>query len=287
MEMTTKGRDAKRVLSVLFAALLMALDIRIFVDAGNLFPGGVTGLAVLLQRVFLKYAGLSIPYALINILLNAFPVYVGFRFIGKKFTALSLLMIAVNSVLVDVIPDYQMTTDPLLTSVFGGILMGTSIAICLRADATSGGTDFFGIYLSQKKGMDSFNYVFAFNVVLLAIAGLLFGWTSALYSIVYQFCSTQMIHILYRDYQQQTLFIVTEHPDEISRAIFALCNHGATIFHGEGSHDKTEKDLVYSVVSGQEAKKVAAAVHEIDPAAFINSMRTTQVMGKFYQKPKD
>ena len=101
--MENRTRDLKRILSVLAAALLMALDIRIFVDAGNLFPGGATGLSVLLQRVFAKYLGLQIPYALINIIVNAFPVYVGFRFIGKKFTGLSLLMIAVNSVLVDVL----------------------------------------------------------------------------------------------------------------------------------------------------------------------------------------
>lgn len=285
--MENRTRDLKRILSVLAAALLMALDIRIFVDAGNLFPGGATGLSVLLQRVFAKYLGLQIPYALINIIVNAFSVYVGFRFIGKKFTGLSLLMIAVNSVLVDVLPEHPLTSDPLLIAVFGGILMGTSIAICLRADATSGGTDFFSIYWSKKTGADAFNYVFAFNVVLLGVAGYLFGWTAALYSIVYQFCSTQMIHLLYRDYQQQTLFIVTEHPEEVCQEIFRLCTHGATIFRGEGSHDHTEKDLVYSVVSGQEAKKVIHAIHQIDPAAFINSMRTTEIQGKFYQKPKD
>ena len=90
-------KDGKRVLVVLLAAALMALNIKSFVRAGDLFPGGVTGLTVLIQRIGEKYLGVELPYSPINILLNAFPVYVGFRFVGKKFTLLSLLLIVVSS----------------------------------------------------------------------------------------------------------------------------------------------------------------------------------------------
>ena len=281
------GRNVRRLISVLLASFLYALTVRIFVNAGNLFPGGITGLSVLIQRIADKYMGVQLSYALVNILLNIFPVYIGFRFIGKKFTAFSMVMIFVSSILTDVIPYYPLTYDPLLIAVFGGLMSGISISICLRADATSGGTDFFAIYLSQKKGMDAFDYILGFNIVMLIIAGLLFGWNSALYSIVFQFCSTEMIHLFYRDYQQQTLFIITDKPDEICRAIYQSCSHGATIFRGEGSYGHSEKDMVYSVVSGQEAKHVMQIIRETDPEAFVNSIRTTEIKGKFYLRPKD
>ncbi|MDY6287050.1 MAG: YitT family protein [Lachnospiraceae bacterium] len=281
------GRDVRRLISVLLAACLYATTVRIFVNAGNLFPGGITGLTVLIQRIVQKFLNIQLPFAVVNILLNVFPVYIGFRFIGKKFTAFSMIMIFVSSILTDVIPYYPLTYDPLLIAVFGGLLSGISISICLRADATSGGTDFFAIYLSQKKGMDAFDYILAFNIAMLVVAGLLFGWNSALYSIVFQFCSTEMIHLFYRDYQQQTLFIVTDKPDEICKAIYQSCNHGATIFRGEGSYGHSEKDMVYSVVSGQEAKHVMQIIRRTDPDAFVNSIRTTEIKGKFYLRPKD
>ena len=102
-------KDGRRVLAVILAAALMALNIKTFVRTGDLFPGGVTGLTVLIQRLAEKFWGIQLPYSPINILLNAFPVYVGFRFVGKKFTLLSLLMILVSSFLTDLFPAYVIT----------------------------------------------------------------------------------------------------------------------------------------------------------------------------------
>ena len=96
-------RDIRRTVLVLAGALLMALNLKIFVRAGGLLPGGVAGLSVLLQRLAERYLSVEIPYTVINVILNALPVYIGFRYIGKKFTILSLVMIVVSSVLTDVI----------------------------------------------------------------------------------------------------------------------------------------------------------------------------------------
>ena len=169
-------KDWRRILIVLIASALMAFNIKSFVHAGDLFPGGVTGLTVLIQRLAEKFFGLKLSYSPINLLLNAFPVYIGFRFVGKKFTLLSLLMIIASSFLTDILPVYTITEDLLLISVFGGILSGIAISLCLYADATSGGTDFIAIYLSQKRGMETWNLVLGFNVIILCIAGYFFGW---------------------------------------------------------------------------------------------------------------
>ena len=159
-------RDLKRVLAILFAALLLAVSIKTFVRAADLFPGGVTGLTVLIQRLCEKFLGFIPDYTPINLALNAFPVYVGFRYVGKKFTLLSLLMIVVSGILTDMLPSYIITYDPLLISVFGGILSGVAVSICLSVDATSGGTDFIAIYLSQKRGVETWNLVLGFNVII-------------------------------------------------------------------------------------------------------------------------
>ena len=280
-------KDGKRIACVLLAALLMSLNIKIFVRTGDLFPGGVTGLTVLIQRLAQKFFGLTLPFTPINVLLNAFPVYVGFRFVGKKFTLLSLLMILVSSLLTDLIPAYVITYDTLLIAIFGGILSGTAVSLCLMVDATSGGTDFIAIYLSQKRGVETWNLVLGFNVIVLCIAGYFFGWDRALYSIIFQFVSTQTMHTLYRSYQQQTLFVITSHPQEVVDIIHAFSHHGATILDAEGAYEHRHLKLVYSVISGADAKKTIQAVREADPDAFINSIRTTEIKGRFWLRPKD
>ena len=272
---------------VAIAAVLMALNIKTFVRTGGLYPGGATGLTVLIQRIGQQFFGIEIPYSIVNILLNAFPVYIGFRFIGKKFTLFSVEMILLCAFLTDLIPARPLTYDTLLISIFGGLINGAVMTMCLRVNATTGGTDFISIYLSQKRGVDSFNLILGFNAVILLVAGYFFGWDKALYSIIFQYTSTQTLRLLYRNYQQETLFIVTDKWDEVRRAIHETCHHGSTIWAAEGGYKEEWRNVVYSVVARSDVKRVTTVVREIDPDAFINAIPTERILGRFHQEAKD
>ena len=280
-------QDSKRLVVICLASVLMAVNIKTFVRTGGLYPGGATGLTILLQTIFERFFGITVPYTAINLLLNAVPVYIGFRFIGKKFTLYSCVVIVLTSILTDMIPAHVITYDILLISIFGGMLSGFAISLCLMVGATSGGTDFISIFLSEKKGVDSWNLILGLNVIIISIAGALFGWDKALYSIIYQYASTQVLHALYTRYQKRTLFIVTKKPEEICDAIYSISNHGATILEGKGSYEHCERNVVYSIVSKDEVKKILRTVKEIDENAFANEMKTEGLEGRFYQKPND
>ncbi len=280
-------KDAVRLVVVLLAAFLMAMNINSFVNAGGLYPGGATGIAIIIQRILLKYWGISIPYTPVTVLLNAIPVYIGFKYIGKRFTLFSLVMVVANGFFVDFLPDYAVTQDPLLVAVFGGLLNAIAITMCLEVDATSGGTDFISIFLSQKKGVDAFPYILAGNIVILSIAGILFGLDKALYSMIFQYVTTTALHTLYRTYQQRTLFVITDMPDRVCSMIYSVCGHGATLIDGEGSFAHKNKKIVYSIVSASDTRKIIPKIREIDPNAFINSIRTEEIMGNFYMRPRD
>ncbi|MBQ6414912.1 MAG: YitT family protein [Butyrivibrio sp.] len=284
---TTLRWDFIRLVVVLLAAMLMAINIQTFINGGGLIPGGAQGLTIVIQRAVLKYLGLEIAYSPINICLNAIPVYIGFRYIGKKFTLFSMIMVLANGIFVDIIPIHTVTHDPLLVAVFGGILNAVAITMCLEVDATSGGTDFISIFLSQRKGIDAFPIILAGNVIILTIAGAMFGWEKALYSMIFQYVSTQTLHVLYRTYQQRTLFIITDMPDKVCSMIYSTCSHGATLIDGEGSFAHKNKKIVYSIVSASDTRKLIPKIKEIDPNAFINSIRTEEVMGNFYMRPRD
>ena len=268
--------------AVTIAAFLMALNTKTFVNTGGLYPGGITGLTILLQRIFRMTFGLTVPFSVINIILNIGPAYIGFRYIGKHFTAYSCVMILLNSFFTDLIPDHVITQDVLLIAIFGGIINGFSISLCLNAGATSGGTDFISIFISERYNMDSFNIILGFNAVIIGIAGLLFGWDKALYSIIFQYASTSILHLLYKKFQQSTFFIVTNKPKEVCQEIYKVSKHGATILEGEGSYEQCERNVVYSVVSTAQTKKVIHAIKTADPTAFINEVKTQKLSGRFY-----
>lgn len=280
-------KDGVRVALVVLGSVLYAFNVNTFVTAAGMYPSGFAGLSLLLQAIFERFLGISVPYSAFNLVLNSIPVVISFKFLGRKFTLLSCLAILLMSVLTDIMPGMVMTSDPLLLSVFGGLIHGFAISLCLRARATSGGMDFVTIYLSEQHGKDSFNITMGLNIIILVIAGLLFGWEKALYSIIFQFVTTQVLHGMYKRYQQQTLLIITDYPDEICDVIRNITNHGATLFKGEGNYEHKERTMVYSVVSADEVNKVVASVRAVDHGAFVNSIKTDSVTGTFYRQPND
>lgn len=270
---------------VLIASLIMSVNIKSFVRAGNLIPGGFTGLSLLLQRAANDFMGISLPYSFINIALNAVPAFIGFKMIGKKFTSYSVMMIILNSFLVDLIPVTPITYDPLLVSVFGGILNGLAIVIALYGKASSGGTDFIAVYLSNKLKKPSWNFVFGINVVILTTAGLLFGFEEAMYSIIFQFVSTQIIERFHRRDQKATLFIVTNKAELLEQELMSFTHHGVTRIEGQGCYLKENKAMLYTVVGADEVKDVIHLLKELDSSVFVNIVKSEGVTGRFYQEP--
>ena len=267
--MYKKQPVALTLLCVVAGALISALNINSFVNAGGLFPSGFNGLTILIQRIFSTFFNLEVPFTAINILLNVVPAIIAYKIIGKKFTLFSCLMIGLSSVFVDVLPLSSITYDPLLIGVFGGIFNGLAISIALKGNASSGGTDFIAMSVSVKTNLSTWNYVFAFNVCVLIIAGYLFGWDKALYSIIFQFCSTQVINLLHQKCEE--LLIYT--------------HHGITRFDGEGAYSRRKHTLLYTVVGRGEAKQIIRKIKEIDPNAFVNVAKTEYVEGRFHQAP--
>ena len=261
--------EVKRYGCAVIAAVIFAVNIKTFVRAGGLYPGGFNGLTLLIQGIFREFAGMEIPYTLINVALNAIPVLIGLKYIGIKFTLSSCVVIVLSSILTDLIPSQPITYDPLLISIFGGLINGFVVSLCLIGNTSSGGTDFIAIYFSEKNGQDIWNYILCGNAVILVAAGLLFGWDKALYSIIFQFTSTQMVQMLHQRYKKHTLFIITRHPDEVYEEISKLSHHSATRLDGTGCYSGDNTAMIYSVVSREEAKLLVKKVAEVDPQAFV------------------
>jgi uncharacterized membrane-anchored protein YitT (DUF2179 family) len=281
----------RRLALIVLGAALMSFNINTFVHAGGLIPGGFTGLTLLIQEIFLRYLNINIPFSIVLFALNSVPAIVCFRYVGKQFTLYSVLMVFLTGLFTDFMPhmfiDFIQLHDTLLSAVFGGILNALAIVLCLYAGATSGGTDFIAIFISEKYRKDAWNYIFAGNCVILVVAASLFNLEKALYSIIFQFTTTMILRTMYRAYQQKTLLIITSRPDDVYTLIREITNHGATALTGKGLFDRQDRVILYSVVYSDEVTPLINAIVSIDPDAFINVLKTEQINGKFFKKPKD
>lgn len=280
-------KNITRFLLVTASAVLMAVNINTFVHIGGLLPGGFSGITLLLQEVFKTYLNINLPYSVVYWAMNLVPAAFCFKYVGKKFTLYSLWVVILSGLLTDIIPGLDITQDVLLCTVFGGIVNGTAVCLALFAGATSGGTDFISIIVSEKTGKSIWNYIFIGNCCVLVIFGLLFGWNRALYSIIFQYVSTQILNLLYKRYQKSTLLIVSNKPNEIVDAVRQTVNHDATTFTGEGGYSKQQRKMIYTVVSSDEEGKVIHAIKNVDPNAFVNILQTKVIKGNFFMKKND
>ncbi|MCQ2241658.1 MAG: YitT family protein [Treponema sp.] len=276
-----------RLSLLIVASVLMAVNINTFVHIGGLLPGGFSGITLLLQEILKTYLNIKIPFSLVYWLLNLVPAAICFRNVGKKFTLYSLIVIVLAGFLTDFIPGLDITQDILLCAIFGGIINGVAVCLCLFAGATSGGTDFISIIVSEKTGKSIWNYIFIGNCAVLVVFGLLFGWNRALYSIIFQYVSTQILNMLYKRYQKSTLLIVTDKPSEIVSLVRSTLNHDATIFTGEGGYTGKDRKMVYTVVSSDEVEKLTSLIKDCDSSAFVNILQTKVLKGNFFMRKND
>ncbi len=280
-------KELKRFLFCTAGALIIAFNLKSFVRTGGLFPGGFSGVTLLIQQICDTYFHVTLPYTAVYIPLNLIPVYIGIKYLGKRFTFYSFYVILLSSIMTDLMPEVVITYDVLLICIFGGIINGTAVCICLFVGASAGGTDFISIYFSEKRGIDTWNFIFMANICILVTAGLLFGFDRALYSIIFQFCTTQLIQTLFKRYQKHTLLIITDQPSAIYGRIREITHHDATLFKGNGCFAGAERNMVYSVVSSEEVDMIIKEIKEVDPKAFVNVIKTEQVNGRFYRRPND
>lgn len=153
-----------------------------------------------------------------------------------EITLFSLLQVGMTSLFLKYFSLPPIFDDILLSAVFGGFLMGISIVLALKGNASTGGTDFIALYVSNKTGKSIWSYVFVFNACILCIFGYLFGWLYAGYSILFQFISTKTVETFHHRYERLTLQITTQKAEEIMAAYVSGCRHGMSCVKAVGGY---------------------------------------------------
>lgn len=285
--MIKKYFDIKLVACAVVSALIYSVAITSFSIPAGIYPAGLSGISRLLSDIFPKYLHLNITYPVIYFPINIILSIMVYRNIGKKFAIYSILQFTLVSVFTSFFKPIFVLDNTLLYAIFGGVIQGFAVGLALSYNFSTGGSDFLSVYFSNKYRKSVWNYTFLINAGILIVAGLLFGWDRALYSIIYQYCSTQLIKQMHQRYTYTTLTIITSKPKEVSDEIQKNIRHGITEIHAHGHYSDTDTTMLYTVVNSFQYRNVVSIVKKVDEHAFINVQKTAEVYGNYYQKPLD
>ena len=271
---------------ITFLAVVISAVIQAFIRPAELLSGGFTGIAILVEMLTSTW-GISFPTSLGMLCINIPVAIICSRGISVRFTAFSLFQVFLTSGFLQFLHFEPLFDDPVLNVIFGGFLMGISIVIALKGNASSGGTDFIALYVSNKTGRSIWGQVFIGNCVLYCIFGLLFGWMNAAYSILFQFISTKTISTFHHRYDRVTLQITTEKADEMMEAYIRVCKHGISCVEAVGGYSRKKMYVLHTVISSYEVDDIIRLMREVDPHVIINVFKTEQFYGKFYHAPME
>ena len=279
--------DYINLLFNIISGLMYGFVIVNFSEAGHVYPGGFAGISRILSDILVDYCNINIPFAFIYFPLNLVSFLFVYKKIGKKFAFFSLVQVLTASLSSSISPYIFNLDEQIIICVFGGVLNGIAITLALEHNGSSGGSDFFGVYFSNKFNKSIFNYVLGFNCIILIIAGLIYGWQITCYSIIYQYASTVIINTYHKRYSHLSLFIITKMPDEVSANIFKNTRHGITKLNGEGEFKHEDTNMLFMTINTYEKNTVIKSIKDIDPKAFITILDSKQIVGNYYQKPLD
>ena len=279
-------RNIMTGLAVIGSALLQTYVIQAFIRPAGLLSGGFTGIAILIDRVTSLF-GFNISTSLGMIVLNIPVAWACSKSISRRFTFFSLLQVLLASTFLRVFQFTPIFDDSILNVIYGGVLYGFAIVLALRGNASTGGTDFIALYVSNKTGNSIWTYVFVGNVILLCIFGAIFGWDYAGYSILFQFVSTKVISTFHHRYERVTLQITSVKGPELAGKYVEDFRHGISCVDAVGGYSGKKMYLLHTVVSSYEVEDIIALFHEVDDQVIVNMFKTQQFYGRFYRAPME
>ena len=267
-----------RLFVIVLASVLLAAAYNIFLLPFHLLSGGVTGIAMIIAVLTKLNTGWLI-FAL-NV-----PVFLlGFFKLGKRFVLKSAFSVALTSLAMQWIPQQPVTDDPILASVFGGVLVGIAIGVIFRSGGSTGGFDIIGMVLTQKKEFPLGELIFFMNVLVVSVAGFLFTWEQALYTLVTMFATSKVIDVVHTRHVKLTLMIVTKRGELLRKRLVEAFYRGATMLDVEGAYSRRKRKMLVMVITRVELEDVKRLILKVDPAAFVNVTETIEIMGRFHKE---
>ncbi|MDQ0416940.1 uncharacterized membrane-anchored protein YitT (DUF2179 family) [Croceifilum oryzae] len=276
----TKRHLLKRVLVILLGAMLAAVGLEIFLLPNQVIDGGIVGISMILSYL----TGLKLGILLF--ILNLPFFFLGYKQIGKTFAFSTMFGVAVMSIGTYSLHSLPpLTHDPLLASIFGGIIVGIGVGLVIRYGGSLDGTEILAILFNKRTPFSVGQIVLFFNLFILGSAGFLFGWERAMYSFIAYFIVFKLLDVVIEGFDETKLvWIMSEEPEKLGNCILKHLGRGVTYLSGEGGYTGEYKKVLFCVVTRLEEVKLKEIVENIDPQAFLAVGNIHEVRGGHFKK---
>ncbi len=269
---------------VTIGAFLIAVSVNWVFVPNQIVTGGLTGVGILLEYLF------GLPISVTTLLLNV-PLFVaGWRMLGgQAFGVKTLYGFVILAGMIQATHDLRtapLTNEPLLASIYGGVLLGAGLGVVFRGRATTGGTDLLARLAQKLTGISPGVLLLIIDGVIIATAAVMFSLERILYALVSLFVTGKTIDFIQEGLARSKMaFIISSHSGEIKEQILHRLDRGVTQIEAVGGYTGEERSILLCVVSQSEVSNLKDLVRSIDPNAFVIVADAHEVLGEGFRLP--
>ena len=260
-------------------AIVAAFAVEEFLVPNTILDGGVVGVSIIVSTLT-KW-----PLSLLTVALNFPFLLIGSRKLGKMFIAKSAFAMGVFAGFLQLFaPLKNATNEHLLAVSFGGVLLGVGVGLVIRFGGCLDGTETIAIMLNRKFNFSVGTVVLVFNVVIFVVAGFLFGFDRAMYSLLTYFITSKVLDFVENGTNQtKAAMIITNDAKEIAEQIFKNLGRTVTIMEGEGLVSG-RKTVLYCVITRFEIRELRDIIDGVDESAFVAVSDVSEIIGNHIKK---
>ncbi len=265
---------------IVLGCLIGAAAYPTFLDPGKIAPGGLTGVAMILKHLFGWEIGVT------SLMLNIPLFIVGYRTMGRVFAFRSLVATVLFSLFIDAMALPAIPVEPMLGTLYGGILLGIGLGFILRGGATTGGTDMAARMVHKKLPFLSVGmFLFLIDCGVVILAAIFIGASESLYALICIFVSGKVIDMVMLGLSRnKACFIITEKWEPVTRRVLDEMERGVTHLLAKGAYTGTERPVVLCVLPPQEVARVKEIVRQEDEKAFMFVTEAHEALGEGFGK---
>lgn len=279
-----KNKNTRTIINIIvltLGALVSAAALECFLIPNTILDGGITGISIILYKMF------EVPLSVLVLLLNIPFIYIGYKNLGKHFlfrTIYSMLCFSLFLSFFELIEPF--TEEILLATVFGGALLGVGVGLIIHFGGCVDGTESVAIVISKKTNLSVGQIVLIFNLIIYGVAGFIFGFDRAMYSLLTYVITFKVIDFVSEGLEQaKAAMIITEKGTTLSQEIYKKLGRTTTTIRGKGLISG-EKEVLYCVLTRIEIFELKRLVEDMDESAFITILDVSDIIGNHIKSTK-
>ncbi|MBK7172334.1 MAG: YitT family protein [Bacteroidales bacterium] len=282
---------------IILGSFILAAGFVFFISPYRIVPGGVYGIAIVIHHMtkgMFDWAPEGLPIGLMGLIMNIPLTIIGVKVLGPRFGIKTVVGFVLSSVFMDGITYFWgeaplVVGDALLSSIFGGVLVGIGLGMIFKAKATSGGSDIIAMIIAKYTSLPLGQLMIYVDSVIVLIGLVVFAdWKIPLYSWIVIFVTGKVIDVVLQGISyDKTLFIISEKYEEIRERIIVDLNRGGTYIPGKGMFNGSDKTIIFTVVNRREMAILEEFIHKIDPHAFVTVLEANEILGEGFKSLKE